>query len=542
MNLPRHVARLEMLLLVLFSSGSANAVEPAIVFCDQMVLQRGVSAPVWGRGEPGERVTVTFAEQTKQAKTGADSLWHVKLDAMSASAQPWTMTIKGKDNTVALKDVLVGDVWLFSGDIVPLGYYQGRFLKRSRMGVYYDIRPFIKEDLSGRLPIIRTYEAPPRSRERHAIRPQYRFDTDGKAKWTAYDPESWSGFHAIAYFFGRRYFKRVKAPVGFLQIGLDDLASMTPPEGFESTAALKDLAKVVGTWYPASPEGRTAHLKMLGDVKKWLVSTRRSLDAGSTNPDDFSQVPRMPGPPPRTVAETTYYNAAICPIAPFAVRGMILKTLDKNQYDKRYADKAEALIRGLRAVMNSPEAPAAFFQFRPPMYWEQRAVEDQSVWMRFRLMQQGVSKAPATTVLPAHDFVNDPRDPGNWARRASQWAIAAVEKQPVLSGPVYDSHETDGRTVTVRFKQVGRGLIVGDKKMGQLVKPAADTPLGGFELTGADGRWRPAIAKIDGKSVIVTSGDLAKPIAVRYAWAPRPKRANLYNQAGFPALPFNTHP
>ena len=108
MNLPRHVARLEMLLLVLFSSGSANAVEPAIVFCDQMVLQRGVSAPVWGRGEPGERVTVTFAGQTKQAKTGADSLWHVKLDAMSASAQPWTMTIKGKDNTVALKDVLVG--------------------------------------------------------------------------------------------------------------------------------------------------------------------------------------------------------------------------------------------------------------------------------------------------------------------------------------------------------------------------------------------------------------------------------------------------
>jgi sialate O-acetylesterase len=224
------------------------------------------------------------------------------------------------------------------------------------------------------------------------------------------------------------------------------------------------------------------------------------------------------------------------------VRGLILKTLDKNQYDKRYADKVDALIRGLRIVMNSPKAPAAFFQYRPPMYWEERAVEDQSVWMQFRQTQQGVSKAPATTVLPAHDYVNDPRDPGNWAQRASQWAIATVEKQPIRSGPVYDSHKVSGRTVTVRFKQVGRSLIIGDKKMGEPVKPAADTPLGGFELASADGKWHPATARIEGKNVIVTSKDPANPVSVRYAWAPRPKQANLYNQAGFPALPFNTHP
>jgi len=537
------IERLALLFLVLFSAGAAKAVEPAIVFCDQMVLQYGVPACVWGRAEPGEQVTVSFAGQSEKATADARGLWHAKLDAMPASTQPRTMTLKGKGDPVTLKDVLVGDVWLFSGDIVPLGYYHGRFLKRSRMGVYYDIRPFIKKDqAASHLPVIRTFEAPPRGRGRHAVRPQYRFNTEGKAKWTSYDPKNWSGFHAIPYFFGRRYFRRFKIPVGMIQIGLDDLASMTPPEGFQAASAMGDLAKVVGTWNPASPAGRSAHLKTLSDVKKWLVSTRRSLGAGSTDPDDFSQVPRMPGPPPRAVAPTTYYNGVIGPIAPFAVRGLILKTLDKNQYDKRYVDKAEALIRGLRIVMNSPKAPAAFFQYRPPMYWEERAVEDQSVWMRFRQTQQGVSKAPATTVLPAHDYVNDPRDPGNWAQRASQWAIATVEKQPIRSGPVYDSHKVSGRTVTVRFKQVGQGLIVGDKKMGEPVKPAADTPLGGFELAGPDGKWRPATAKIDGKSVIVTSKDPAKPVSVRYAWAPRPKQANLYNQAGFPALPFNTHP
>ncbi len=531
------------LLLVLFSADAAKAVQPALIFSDQMVLQRDVSVPVWGRADPGEQVTVSFAGQSKLATADAQGLWRVELDAMPGSAEPRTMTLEGRDGADTLEGVLVGDVWLFSGDIIGLGYYQGRFEKRSRMGIYYDINPFIMEDQAAdRLPIIRSFVAAPGGRERHALRPQHRFDTEGNAKWAAYDPASWGGFPAIPYFFGREYFQRVKLPVGVVQIGLDDLASMTPPEGFEATAAMHDLAKVVGTWDPASPTGRTAHLKTLSDLEKWLASTRRSLDAGSTARNDFSQVPRMPGPPPRRVAPTTYYNSTVHAIAPFAVRGLILKTLQQNQYDERYVDKAEALIRGLRIAMNSPEAPAAFFQFRPPMYWEEGAVEDQSVWMQFRQVQQGVSKAPGTSVLPAHDFVSDPRDPSNWAERASRWAIATVENQPIRTGPVYDSHKVDGRVVTVEFKQVGRALIIGDRQMGKAVKPAADTPLGGFELAGAGGQWRGAAAKIDGRRVIVTSGDVANPVTVRYAWEPRPKQANLYNQAGFAALPFNTQP
>ncbi|NQU20898.1 MAG: hypothetical protein HQ567_06410 [Candidatus Nealsonbacteria bacterium] len=529
--------------LVLFSADAADAVEPALIFSDRMVLQREVSVPVWGHAEPLEQVTVSFAEQSKRATADAEGLWRVELDAMPASAQPRTMTLQGKGDAVTLEGVLVGDVWLFSGDIIGLGYYQGRFEKGSRMGVYYDIRPFIKQDQqAGRLPIIRTFVAVPDGRDRHALRPQYRFDTEGNAKWATYDPAGWSGFHAIAYFFGREYFKRINVPVGFVEIGLDDLASMTPPEGFEATAAMRDLAEVVRTWDPTSPAGRTAYRKTLSDLQKWLASTRRALGAGSTDLDDFSQVPRMPGATPGAIAPTTYYNGTVHAIAPFAVRGLILKTLQQNQYDPRYSDKADALIRGLRIAMNSPQAPAAFFQFRPPMYWEEGEVEDQSVWMRFRQVQQGVSKAPATTVLPAHDYVSDPRDPRNWAERASRWAIATVENQPIRTGPVYDSHKVDGRVVTVAFKQVGRGLIVGDKQLGEPVKPAADTPLGGFELAGADGRWRGAAARIDGRRVIVTSPDGADPLAVRYAWEPRPKQANLYNQAGFAALPFNTHP
>ena len=165
------------LLFVLVSAAVAKAVEPALIFSDQMVLQRDVSVPIWGRAEPGEQVTVSFAGQSKKATADAEGLWRAELDALPASAQPRTMTLQGKGDAVTLDGVLVGDVWLFSGDIIGLGYYQGRFEKGSRMGIYYDINPFIKQDQAGgRLPIIRTFVAAPAGRDRHALRPQYRFD------------------------------------------------------------------------------------------------------------------------------------------------------------------------------------------------------------------------------------------------------------------------------------------------------------------------------------------------------------------------------
>ncbi len=93
-----------------------------------------------------------------------------------------------------------------------------------------------------------------------------------------------------------------------------------------------------------------------------------------------------------------------------------------------------------------------------------------------------------------------------------------------------------------KYSVTHEASVVGDKQLGEPVKPATDTPLGGFELAGTDGQWCRAAARIDGQHVIVTSEDVANPIAVRYAWGPRPKQANLYNQAGFPAAPFNTNP
>ena len=191
-------------------------------------------------------------------------------------------------------------------------------------------------------------------------------------------------------------------------------------------------------------------------------------------------------------------------------------------------------------MLGCPDAPAALFQFRPPMYWEVREVTDQSVWMHFRRAQQAAERAPDTVVLPAHDFVHDPRDPRNWAERGCRWAIAAAQGAKTRSGPLLASCKADKGELVIRFARVGAGLMVGLKKQGDPVRPAPSTAVGGFQVAGAKGQWHDAAATISGDTVVLTAPAVARPVAARYAWAPRPAKANLCNRDGFPALPFNT--
>ncbi len=129
------IARL-VLLVVLFSVDAAKAVQPAIIFCDRMVLQRGVPVPVWGRAEPDEQVTVTFAGQTKQATAGANGLSRAQLDAMPATAQPPALSPKGICDAATLKEVLGGHGGPCSGESNPPGLDPGRFRKGRRMGLH----------------------------------------------------------------------------------------------------------------------------------------------------------------------------------------------------------------------------------------------------------------------------------------------------------------------------------------------------------------------------------------------------------------------
>jgi len=153
---------------------------------DHMVLQADMPVPVWGTAKPGEKVTVKFAGKTKMAVAGKDGKWLVKLDALKTNAKPQTLTVSGA-NTVTIKDVLVGEAWLCSGQS-NMAWPVSR------------ARNFKAEQAAAKYPQIR----------------HYRVGKGGGGKWVICSPKTVAGFSATAYFFGRELHKELKVPVGLI--------------------------------------------------------------------------------------------------------------------------------------------------------------------------------------------------------------------------------------------------------------------------------------------------------------------------------------
>jgi sialate O-acetylesterase len=127
-------------------------------------------------------------------------------------------------------------------------------------------------------------------------------------------------------------------------------------------------------------------------------------------------------------------------------------------------------------------------------------------------------------------------------KRLSQWALNQTygREDLVASGPIYKSHRVDGNSIRLSFDHVGEGLIVGVKQGLDATKEAADGKLARFAVAGADKKWHWADARIDGDEVVISSPQVAEPVAVRYAYSMNPEGANLYNRDGLPASPFRT--
>ena len=119
--------------LLLGAVAAEAKVEVAPVFSDNAVLQRRMAVPVWGKADPGEKVTVKFADQTRETTAGNDGKWFITLDPMEASKENRVLTVSGPANSVAVNNILVGEVWLASGQSnmeQPL-WTGGRFCHRN---------------------------------------------------------------------------------------------------------------------------------------------------------------------------------------------------------------------------------------------------------------------------------------------------------------------------------------------------------------------------------------------------------------------------
>lgn len=498
--------------LALLTSARANVTLPH-VFGRHMVLQRDQPLPVWGWADPGENVAVQIGDQPAVTATATPAgEWRVALPKMTAGG-PFTMKVTGK-NTVALDDILIGEVWLCSGQ------------SNMEWVVYNSLNPQ-EEIAAANYPNIRHIQVPKLT----ASVP----GRDFQGAWQVCGPQTVGGFTACGYFMARELYKRLNVPIGLINSswGGTRIEPWTPPAGFAAAPELADIRQKVAKADPRAAEFKDGLGKYLGTLDEWMRTTRQSVEQEKLVqtmpgfPADF--VPLGARPNPHT-EPTTLYNAMIHPLVPYAIRGAIWYQGESNHVEgPLYMAKMKALIEGWRGLWGR-ELPFHYVQIAPFAY----GTESPGVLAEFWEAQAAALAIPGTGMVVTNDIgdYNDihPRNKQEVGRRLALLALKNVYGQTdvVASGPSFKAMTIDGAKLRVRLDNIGGGLASRD---GQ--------PLNWFEIIGKETDWTKADAVIEGDTVVLSSAQVKEPVAMRFAWN-KAAVPNLINKAGLPASAFRS--
>ena len=489
--------------LLLMSLGAAQAAELklAAVFSDHMVLQRDKAVPIWGWADAGATVTVEFAGQKKTATADASGKWLVKLDPLEACAEPREMKV----GNIVIHDVLVGEVWLGSG--------------QSNMAMSVNrAKDYEKEKTTATLPLIRMFK----EESKAAASPQ----PDGSGKWTVCSSETVGGYSATLFFFGREVQRELKVPMGLINssVGGTPIESWVAAEAQAQVPELKN-AVVAAPKIPTEAEEAKAKATYEKALARWKTMAAKAKAESQPVP----RKPRDPGDKgKRSGGAGGLFNGKIAPLIPYALRGAVWYQGEANSHPGKgalYQFQLAALVGDWRARW-SEEFPFAWVQL--PNF--NRGGDGWSLVRESMLKTLRVPKTGMAITIDIGDPGNiHPANKQEVGHRLSLWALGTVygQKVPAISGPLPAGHKVRGGEIAVAFTHAEGGLV------------AKDGVLQGFLIAGEDKQWKPAAARIEGDKVIVSSAEVAKPIAVRYAWAANPV-CNLYNGAGLPASPFRT--
>ncbi len=473
-------------------------VKPNGLFRDGAVLQQGIKLPVWGTAADGEKITVKFQGQTVTT-VAKDGRWQVWLKPLK-SGGPFTLEITGNNN-VTINDVLVGEVWLCSGQ-------SNMAFQLHRANNAADIIPAAR-DTQLRLFTV-PHDAPDVP------------NTDVNGKWSDVTPESVSNFSAVAYFFGRDLRAALKVPVGLISSSVGG----TPAEAWTSHGTLAgdaDLKKILARHKEAvekyDPEAAAARQKKAMEKHKQVAAAAKA--EGKPVP----KAPKLQDNPERSHSRpSALYNGMIAPLEPYGIAGVIWYQGEANyaratEYQKLFP----AMIGDWRKAWNEGDFPFLFVQIAP---FERITPEIREAQLLSWQKVPHTAMAVITDVGEEHDIHPTKKEPVGARLALAARAVAYGEKIE-YSGPVYDSMKVRGNEVVLSFKHNGGGLM------------AKGGDLKGFTIAGDDGKFTPASAKIEGNTVVVSSPSVSKPVAVRYGWANTPD-VNLFNKEGLPATPFRT--
>jgi sialate O-acetylesterase len=481
-------------------------VKPAPVFSDHMVLQQGMAAvPVWGLADPGEQATVSIADQKQSAAAGADGKWMVKL-AYLPTGGPWEMTVTGK-NSIVIKDVLVGEVWLGSGQS------NMTFPVSKSRGSYAGLLNEDQEIAAANYPKIRMFTGST-GRSAKTYEPQ----TAEAGQWLVCSPETVPGFSAVGYLFARDLQKEIQAPVGILTLafGASTAEAWISREAMAADPLLRPMLTGFDTSVDFYKKNPTAPLSQ-APIRPTPINKKRNPSARQTDPVQDQHEP------------TVLFNGMINPIIPYAIRGALWYQGESicggDAGVTLYPHVQNAVIKDWRARWGEGDFP--FYIVQLP------GQQDVSNNPRIREGQAKVLELPNTemaVVIDTGEAMNvHPHNKAPLGDRLTRIALANVYGRKIeYSGPRYESMNEEGNAIRLKFTHLGGGLV------------AKGGPLKWFQIAGADQKFVNADARIDGDTIVVNSTDVTQPVAVRYAWDNFPDGCNLFNAVDLPASPFRT--
>jgi sialate O-acetylesterase len=498
-----------LVLLIAAASGARADVKVPAIFGPHMVLQRDQKDRVWGWAEPGEEVTVAIREESKSTKAGADGSWQIVLDPMPAGG-PHTMEIKGK-NTIAVDDVLVGEVWICSG----------------QSNMEWSVAASNDADLeiaTANYPQIRLISVPHVGMQE----PQKNFG----GEWRACRPDTVGGFSAVGYLFGRELHQILNVPIGLI----NDSWGGSACEAWirrDRLAADAKYAPLMKRWeqieanYPkAKAEYHAKQAEREAAAKKARAEGKQQQRQGrAPSPDDLMNGNARPG---------NIYNGVLKPTIGYGIKGVIWYQGESNAGRAyQYRDLFPLMIQSWREEWGQGDFP--FYWVQLADFQSEVSAPKESDWAELREAQtMTMSRLPNTGQAVIIDLGEGkdihPRNKQDVATRLARWALARdYGKSFAYQSPTYKSMEKSGNKITLAFDHVGGGVRTFD-----VAEPR------GFAIAGGDHKFVWAKARIlpSGK-IEVWSDEVSDPVAVRYAWANNPV-CNVYGDAGLPLTPFRT--
>ena len=456
--------------LSLLSVVSGKAPDFASVFNTGMVLQQGRELTICGNAEPGEEISLEFAGQKVTGKTGKDGVWQLKLAPLSISRTPQTMTLTGPSGIRKLNDILVGEVWLCSGQsnmYWPLDHSLNG-TETAAASNYPEVRVFGNYNQMAASPQVKT-----------------------SAIWQTLTPDRAATMSAVVFYFGRKLYQELKIPIGLI-------------------CAYRG-GTMIEPWTPAGAWDAYPDLK-----KRIYAQFSQKPDKTSKKPKDWPQ--NQPH---------VLYNGAIHPLTPFAFRGVIWYQGCSNVwYDspEDYQLKQQALFDGWKKVFLNPEMKFYMVQIAPLKRDKTAARNHVGIW----LAQQRFADAndPKVKIV----IINDVGDPNNIhptnkepvGIRLANFALKYdYAKNNSADFPRYKAIALKNGAAHLSFRFVNEW------------KTTDNGPVRNFEIAGPDGKFVPAKARIFGAEIIVSAPEISAPSAVRYMYNCA-SLGNLVNEAGLP--------